>query len=142
MSRALRLTEDELAAHQRRAASSVPTPTIPRPRRRVTPESDVLKAVLVLLKCHPAVAFAYRSQSGLLRSLDAEARMVRVGFRGLSDIVGALRDGRWLAIECKSARGVVSDDQAAFLEAVNAIGGVGIVARSVGDVMRALGGTA
>lgn len=106
--------------------------------RVVVPERDVLKAVLALLKHHPLVAFAYRSQSGLLRSLDDDARKVRVGFRGLSDIVGALRDGRWLAIECKSAAGRVSDDQAAFLDAVRAIGGVACVARNVDDVMGAL----
>lgn len=106
--------------------------------RIATPEREVLAAVLALLKRHPRVAFAYRSQAGLLRSLDDGARNVRVGFRGLSDIVGALRDGRWLAVECKSARGVVSDEQAAFLEAVRAVGGVAVLAYSVDDVVRAL----
>lgn len=112
--------------------------------RLYTPERLVLAAVLELLKRHPKVAFAYRTQAGVLRSLDDEARRIRVGFRGLADIVGALRPrpgeaaGRWLAVECKSDRGRVSAEQSAFLQMVRAIGGVAVVAYSVDDVMEAL----
>ena len=132
-SRMLRLSEAQFTERQQRK-----TPAAGDERPRVL-ERDVLKSVLELLQRHPRVAFAFRAQSGLLQTIDQDPRMVRVGFRGLTDIVGGLRDGRWLAVECKSSTGVVTPDQRAFMEAVVAIGGVAIVAYSVDDVMRALG---
>lgn len=53
---------------------------------------------------------------------------------GSSDLVGWTRDGRFLAIEVKTARGRLTAEQAHFLDAVNAAGGVGILARSVNDL--------
>jgi len=105
------------------------------------PERDILPVVLAFLKRHPKVAFAYRSQAGLLRSLDDDKhkpRKVRVGFKGLSDIVGMLRDGRFLACEVKADGGVISDDQCAFIDAVRAAGGIGFFAWGVDDVVEAL----
>lgn len=58
---------------------------------------------------------------------------------GISDILGLLpRTGRFLAIEMKSETGTPTPDQAAFLEAVNAQGGLGIVARSLDEVIAAV----
>lgn len=47
--------------------------------------------------------------------------------------------GYFLAIECKSAKGRVSDDQKKWLKAMQALGAICIVARSLDDVIMALG---
>src|SRR6185312_7626895 len=120
--------------------------------RVVVPERDVLAAAIELLRKHPAIAFAYRqnTRSGYVlkhgvydRLVTAghikrdEAQFMRFNFKGAADITGMLRNGRRVEIECKADGGgsPVSDEQCAFLEAVNGGGGLGFVARSVDDVM-------
>lgn len=140
-------SEAELTAHR-----------APRLRRGqiVVPEADVLAAVLELCKRHPKVAFAHRVNSrsgyvlhhGVYKRLVAsgalrhgEAQFMQFAFPGASDVGGMLRGGRVLAIECKAIDGQVTDDQQAYLDAVNGGGGLGMVARSIDEVIRALGGS-
>ena len=99
----------------------------------------MVKAVLATLSLHPKVAWAARINSG---SFEVDGRYVRASFKGCSDIIGMLKGGRWLAVECKSAKGKETSDQAAFGATVAKDGGLYVVARSVDDVMRALGGSA
>lgn len=110
-----------------------------------------------------AFRMSYRDRAGQTRE-----RFVVMGKRGVSDIVGwmqwpqviagedalRLRYGgpmrqspaigdwiaRFLAIEVKRPGEKPTPDQAAFLEAVQAAGGIGIVATCVDDVASALGG--
>ena len=118
-----------------------------------TLERDVLAAVLELLRVHPRVAWAMRANTGcgyLLRAdtfhrlvatgavKAGEARFMRFGVKGAADITGQLRGGARLEVECKSDSGKASDDQSAFLDAVNGAGGKAFVAHSVADVMREL----
>ncbi len=60
--------------------------------------------------------------------------------RGVSDLICIVPPhGRFLAIECKRPKlGVVSDDQKAFIRAVQAFGGVAGVANCVADAMALL----
>jgi hypothetical protein len=58
--------------------------------------------------------------------------------KGVSDILGVWK-GRLLAIEVKRPGGKVSDEQQAFIDRVNKLGGIAFVARSVDDVIRGLG---
>jgi len=57
---------------------------------------------------------------------------------GISDILGILPDGRFLAIEVKSAKGVVSGEQRDFINKINNSKGVAFVARSLDDVIKVL----
>jgi Holliday junction resolvase len=57
---------------------------------------------------------------------------------GVPDIVGCYQ-GRMLAIEVKTDRGRVSEHQQWFIDNINAAGGLAFVARSVDDVIVALG---
>jgi Holliday junction resolvase len=61
-----------------------------------------------------------------------------MGAKGVADILGCY-GGRMLAIEVKTDRGRLSDDQQRFLDNVNAAGGIAFVAKSVDDVIVALG---
>jgi hypothetical protein len=119
-------------------------------------ESEVLRSVLAWLKATPRVAWAERMNVGAVRIPPAaqgnlwegphskgprrgrsatQGRMVRFGFRGCSDIIGQLPDGRFLAVEVKRADGRLTEDQAAFLDRVRRGGGVAGMVRSVEDAM-------
>lgn len=118
-------------------------------RRAKEQEHTVLvNATLDLLARHPRVAWAKRMNSfaGYLAHRNKQtgemkvgSRFVRAGFPGLADILGQLKGGAMLAIEAKVPPDELTDDQAAFLEAVNAAGGKAFVVRDPVDVLTNLG---
>ncbi len=114
----------------------VAIPEIPKQRaapvRRALPgesEAEILRAIMKLLKHHPKVARVWRQNSGTFQQGD---RYIRANTaRGMSDIMGILKDGRTLAIEVKTLTGRVEDHQWEFLDSISKAGGVAFVARSV-----------
>jgi len=94
-----------------------------------TPEGKIVADILEYLRV--SGIFAWRSNSGAFR---ANGRMVQYGKVGSSDIIGILNDGRFLAIECKTDYGKVSQAQIDFLSAIDKSGGVAFVAHGVEDV--------
>jgi hypothetical protein len=56
---------------------------------------------------------------------------------GASDLFGILPDGRFLAVETKNPNGTykATPDQVAFVEKVNQMGGIGIVAKNLDEVI-------
>ena len=82
-----------------------------------------------------------RSIRGLLNSLGIFHYKNHGGLGsvpGLPDITG-IHNGKAFWCEIKAPNGRVSDLQQAFINRVNAVGGIGFVARSVEDVIVALG---
>jgi len=57
-----------------------------------------------------------------------------MGLKGVADVLGVLPDGRFLAVECKTATGRISPEQDAFIRNVNLRGGLAFVARGLEDV--------
>lgn len=100
-------------------------------------ESDTQRAILRFLHIHPAVKWAQRMNVGMMKK---GPHYVRFGFKGLSDVIGQVRGGGFLAIEVKDATGKVSAEQKQFLDMVNKSGGIGLVARSLDDVKNVLDG--
>ena len=100
--------------------------TRPRPPRR---ERDLQTAILTYLRAQRIPC--WKIGSGAFR---VGGRYVRMGQRGMSDILGILPGGRFLAVEVKLPGRPVSPEQRAFLELVRAAGGVGLVAYRVEDV--------
>ena len=99
-------------------------------------EAEILKAIMQYLRVHPKVAKVWRQNSGTFKE---GSRFIRANTaRGMSDIMGVLKSGRTLAIECKAKRGTLHDHQKQFLDSISAAGGLAFVARSVNDVMAAL----
>jgi hypothetical protein len=86
-------------------------------------ERMVLSACLDLLDASPKVAFAWRQNTGAVK---IAKRFVRFGFKGCSDILGMLTDGRFFAVETKETGEVATADQAAFLANVIKHGGFAI----------------
>jgi hypothetical protein len=102
-------------------------------------EAGILNAVLKVLRLHPKVAWCARMNSGLHH---IDGRWVRFGFVGCSDIVGQMKDGRWLAIEVKGPHGRVTEEQRAFIEVVQRNGGCAGVARSIEQALEIVEGRA
>lgn len=53
-----------------------------------------------------------------------------VGMKGLSDVIGIAKNGKWIAVEIKVNGDILSETQIRFLDLVGTSGGVAIVARS------------
>ena len=104
-------------------------------RTNSKPEAAALVEVLKALRAHPAVSWAERQNTGSAR---IDGRFVRFGWPGCSDVLGMLRDGRFLAVEVKAPTGRLRPEQALFLERINKAGGLGFVARDCRDVSDAL----
>ena len=58
--------------------------------------------------------------------------------KGVADIIGIYK-GQFMAIEVKTQKGKLNDNQRAFLTEVKYAGGIAMVARSVNDVIEILG---
>lgn len=101
------------------------------------PEAAALNAVLKALRTHPNVAWVERMNTGAIR---AENRFVRFGFKGCPDVIGQLRDGRFLGVEVKALKGRLRPEQALFIDLVREHGGIAFVAKGFDDVFEHLGG--
>jgi hypothetical protein len=144
-------TEDTLAALWGKPRRELPIPPEPKKRVKREPapaeqrepsEAEILRAIMQLLKRHPRVAQCWRINSGTFaeRNRDGSTRYIRANTaKGMSDIMGVLRDGRTLAIEVKSRTGRMRPGQEEFLASIRAAGGVAGVCRSVDDAVRLLG---
>jgi len=119
-------------------------------------EAQVLKTCIDYLKLHSKVAWAERMNTGAMKdtytnsSGEKKTRFIRFSFKGCSDIIGQLTDGRWLAVECKrpeyDSKGNkeacvtrLSDTQKAFLDLVERNGGLAFVTDAVDDLEWFLG---
>ena len=58
--------------------------------------------------------------------------------RGISDIIGILPSGQFLAIECKAPKAKPTREQADFIEIISRMGGKAFIATSIDDVKREL----
>jgi len=115
----------------------------------VTPESRLL-AEIRLLSTGPVRLF--RQQTGMAWTGDVVSRTAttitlrdyrpfRSGFTGLADLTGwVTRDGVavFTALELKAGRRRATEEQAKFLDAVRAAGGVAGVCRSVSEAVELL----
>lgn len=120
----------------------VAIPDAPKKRIKSTePRTDLLekeiqKSILMFLKKHPKVQWVARFNSGTF--MDGDRYITSNSQRGMSDILGMLKGGRLLAIECKSRTGRIQPHQQEFLDLISDGGGLAFVARSVEDVLARL----
>lgn len=107
----------------------------------MTPEGRVKNLVCGYLKAR-GVFFFLHDSVGIFDPKTKRFRRNNSPYRikGVSDILGILPSGRFLAIELKSATGTLTTEQKAFLEAINASGGLAFMARGIDDVKRGLDG--
>lgn len=88
------------------------------PARRGGKESDVLRACLDLLRLRSI--FAWRNNNAGVNRTDKGGRQfwTHTGLKGISDILGVLPDGRFLAIEVKRPGERPTREQVEFIESV------------------------
>ena len=95
----------------------------------------------IRLACGRGAVRLWRNNTGAL--VDQQGRFVRFGLcKGSSDLIGlrsleitpemvGQRVAQFVALEVKTASGVVSSEQRAFLQLVQQLGGVAAVCRSI-----------
>ena len=99
-------------------------------------EREVLKAVWKYLAHHPKVHWITRMNSGTAMADFGSAGMRPIRFqykRGMSDLLGQMKDGRIICVEVKREGENLQDHQREFLNEVRAANGVAFVARNVDD---------
>lgn len=79
----------------------------------------------------------WRNNTGAL--LDRNNKLVKFGLQGSADIIGMMKpNGRFIAIEVKTQKGMQTASQRRVQKMVEDMGGLYILARSVEDVLKAL----
>lgn len=97
-------------------------------------ERTVLKSVMQLCRKHPKVARVWRQNSGSFQLGDTYGKsrwFTANTAKGMADIMGILKSGHVLAIECKRPGLKAEPHQQAFLDSINNAGGLAFVAHSV-----------
>jgi hypothetical protein len=105
-------------------------------------ETPIQKGVLDYLKLKGHHVFRVNTQGVPLHGKGFEGRFRPSPMKGVSDLIGCCgrshKDkGRFFAIEVKSETGKLTEEQALFLNNVIEAGGIGLVARSIDDVIKA-----
>ena len=90
-------------------------------------ETDIQHNILTFLK-HKGI-HCWRNNTG-------RRGKVNYGFKGSSDIIGILPDGRFLAIEVKKPKQKPSADQREFLDRINSFGGFAIWVTSLDEARK------
>lgn len=75
--------------------------TLPLVQKYAKPEAAALKEVLMALTAHSAVAWCERMNCGAAK---IGSRFVRFGWKGCPDVLGQLKDGRFLGVEVKAEK--------------------------------------
>jgi hypothetical protein len=102
-------------------------------------EIDIVNACLTLLQLRKV--FAWRVNSGAVTFEKGHKRyfvQFARGAKGISDIIGLLPGGRFLAVEVKRPGNKPSADQECFLAQIQASGGLGIVVTSPTELDKAI----
>jgi len=97
-------------------------------------ENEIQNSILDWLWYNHIFAWRNNNFARYSKTADRYFKMPKYSINGVSDILGILPDGRFLAIEVKTPIGVVSKDQKEFLKNVNDNGGVGFVAKKIEDI--------
>lgn len=103
----------------------------PSPKSRLS-ETQIQKKVLAYAEQHVKIAWVERINSGAFKT--TRGRWMFFGFKGCSDIIGQLIDGRFLAVEVKRPGEEPTDDQYKFLDKVVLNGGCSVIATCPEDV--------
>lgn len=99
-------------------------------------ETVLMRQIMVALS--DLGCFVLRTNSGVY--YDSQGNRIRIGFKGLSDLVGYNPDGQFFALEIKTPAGKASKEQLAFIEKCYRSGAIAGFARSVEDAVRIVTG--
>lgn len=103
------------------------------------PEKQIENSILNYLRANGI--FCWKAQSvGLF---DPTKKIYRRSnnkhhIKGVSDILGIMPNGRFLAVEVKSEKGRATPEQLQFIENIKESGGIALLARSIDDLKNKL----
>lgn len=98
-------------------------------------ESNLVKACIQYLQWRGFLVLRNNSGLLLIKGENGKTRAVKLGKKGSSDIIACSPWGQFVAIECKSGLGRLTDEQAKFLEEVRNRGGIAAVVRDVEELV-------
>ena len=98
----------------------------------MNPESKLMHIIMAALS--EKGCFVLRTNSGVF--YDSNGNRVRVGFPGLSDLIGFRPDGKFFALEIKTATGRPSEEQLKFIDFCHSRGIPAGIAKSVEDALQ------
>lgn len=100
-------------------------------------EQDIQKSILDYLRLKKYVVFKHNSTQFGVRN--GKSFAFSNGEKGISDIIGCSKEGRFIAVEVKKPGGKPSPEQIEFLRRIKENGGYGILAYSLDDVVGKVG---
>jgi hypothetical protein len=101
-------------------------------------EQDLLKSCLRYLELRGFLCWR-QNQGAIAGEYKGKRRFVKfTTAKGISDIIGILPGGRFLAVECKIRPNKPTFDQECFLEQIRKAGGLAVVVYEVTDLIKAL----
>lgn len=105
-------------------------------KRKHFKEKLIEDQILFFLKKFPGIVFCWKNQSTGIFDTKKQIfrRLNKYQLTGVSDILGILNDGRFLAIEVKRQGNKPTENQINFMAGINAMGGLAFVAYSLDDV--------
>ena len=97
-------------------------------------EANIQKEIMLALS--QAGCTVWRNNTGAFKDGD---RFIKYGLcKGSSDLIGIAPNGRFLAVEVKTAKGKPTKEQINFIEQVRMKGGIAFVARSAEEAVTEL----
>lgn len=100
-------------------------------------ESELMRKIQVAVS--EAGGRVFRNNSGYAELAHGRWLKYGVGNPGGSDLIGWTSEGKFLAIEVKSKKGILTEQQSNFINEVNRSGGIAFMARSVEEVLSHVG---
>ena len=102
------------------------------------PEKEIVNAIIEYLQYKKI--YCWRNQSTGVYDVKNQAfrRLPKYALNGVSDILGILPNGTFLAIEVKTKTGVASQNQKDFIQEIKKRKGVAFIARSIDEVQSVL----
>ena len=104
--------------------------------KREPKESEIQQAIIEYL--HTLKIYCWRNNTTGVYSEKAGC-FIKSGqgtLKGVSDILGILPDGRFLAIEVKRPKKLPTTEQSEFIRMINRNGGIAFVATSIDNVIK------
>jgi hypothetical protein len=100
----------------------------------MNPESKLMHQIMAALS--EKGCFVLRTNSGVY--YDSQGNRITIGFKGLSDLVGFRPDGKFFALEIKTATGRPSPEQIKFIDFCRSKSIPAGIARSVEEALQIL----
>ena len=96
--------------------------------------NDLTKTILQYLRFNGVCCWR-QNNAAIYDAAKQTFRANSVGMKGVADVLGVMKDGRFIAIEIKTTD-KQSEEQKEFEQEITKRGGVYVVARSVDDVIK------